>query len=97
MGGQEVARHPVTGEVLSIEDFRDVMGGVHTSDGAVDALAASDLQEDVAAQADALALYASRNEGLPSGDGGGLGDGEEDSASREDGMDVDDKGETSQY
>ena len=38
----------MTGEVLSIEDFRDVMGGVHTSDGAVDALAASDLQEDVA-------------------------------------------------
>jgi hypothetical protein len=56
VGGAEQARHPVTGEVLTTDDFRDIMGGYQVADRDVDALQAQDAADDEAGKAQALTL-----------------------------------------
>jgi len=56
VGGSEQARHPVTGEVLTVDDFKDVMAGYKVSDRDVDEMVQEERQEAAAAQRQAIAI-----------------------------------------
>lgn len=59
VGGEEQARHPVTGEVLTVLDFQDIMRGVKVSDVEVNELDAMDRTNQALAREQALALSTS--------------------------------------
>lgn len=56
VGGAEQARHPVTGEVLTTDDFKDIVSGYQVADGDLDKLAAVDAEEEAAGRAQAVAM-----------------------------------------